>query len=69
MPTSATTTSMMAELTLSWINEQLRAELDRRNAATAADAELSSLPWRQQAMTALSFGITSLTWIVCASLA
>lgn len=56
------TTSLIADQTLSWINEQLRAELEWREAERVAQKVPAEF-WKLQALRLLSFSLVGIGWL------
>ncbi len=59
----ATSSTLIAELTLSWINQQMRDELSRRQQVRAAEMVVLGA-WERQAATVLTFAIWGVGWLV-----
>ncbi len=58
----AATTALVAESMLSWINDQLREELARREVERLS-VEVPREFWRLQAIRLVSFSVAGLCWL------
>lgn len=56
------TTSLIADQTLSWINEQLRAEVEWREAERVS-RKVPAEFWKLQAFRLLSFSLVGVGWL------
>ncbi|MDX1966142.1 MAG: hypothetical protein SFV23_03120 [Planctomycetaceae bacterium] len=59
----ATRSTLIAELTLSWINQQMRNELSRREQRRAAEVLVQG-DWQRHAATVLTFATWGVCWLV-----
>lgn len=60
--TAPLTTSLIADQTLSWINAQLRAELEWREAERLTQ-QIPADFWKLQALRLLSFSLVGIGWL------
>ncbi len=60
----ATGSAQISELTLSWINDQLRRELLRRMMEQQAETESPEMNWRRQMLTAVTALISGVCLLV-----
>lgn len=61
---TATGSAQISELTLSWINDQLRRELLRRMMEQQTETEAPQMNWRRQMLTAVTALISGVCLLI-----